>query len=652
MKDQRRRWAHEEEEEHTVTDGHHDHEEDHHSSNILLTYDNLFFDLFYVAFAYQLSYILRTTPTPRGLLYFVSCFYNVQTLWWDKTIYDARYYILYENLYHDVYNVCVLLCLGSVVLHIRPISILSDVTNNAELFALCLSLVLSNLFSIGRDIELMIVYRNTSNTKKKNKKPNSPEDGDDVNKNRNAIGNAEQIQTGATSEIIRKSARLILTSAATIYTGIQYYSTTATHDDDYHRKAPLATTINDEDDVPIYILFALFLIEFIFITCINYYRSVIMRRRASHKERRRSVPIDIHFTIHRCSEWILIMMGESIFSLLITTLPPFGNTSKTVWEYYVTFMMGIITILLLKDTYFSSEPSDPENHAWRKSVGASFRYFMLFQILSAALIALGASYELMLATYSTPIPNSNADDTYYDNYDKNTTAYTTANNYTYDRGLSEEFVNEEDSSSSSLNTTIGFFLYSFFDFSPHRHRGLAGGGDDDDVLLLSNMKTNIALLFSGSLFVIYVCLDFILMNHGGGWMSRWSSCQLYRRVAVLYIGLPRLLLLVFTFGMGFLVPYLFQEKEENDSMKKKNTPNNPSFWILSILGFVTMLLQLVSRFVSSMIINQQKQKCGLNNKKHVFVVEEEEPHQMKKNHYRFEETQEEEKKEESSEYST
>jgi hypothetical protein len=52
------------------------------------------------------------------------------------------------------------------------------------------------------------------------------------------------------------------------------------------------------------------------------------------------VPMNISFTIHRYGEWTMLMLGESVLSLLIVEVAE-GSS------YYKTFFSGIISITLL-----------------------------------------------------------------------------------------------------------------------------------------------------------------------------------------------------------------------------------------------------------------------------------------------------------------
>ena len=52
---------------------------------------DIFFDLFYVALAYNLGNVLREDPTNQGFLYFCACFLPLIGLWQLKLFWDSRF---------------------------------------------------------------------------------------------------------------------------------------------------------------------------------------------------------------------------------------------------------------------------------------------------------------------------------------------------------------------------------------------------------------------------------------------------------------------------------------------------------------------------------------------------------------------------------
>jgi hypothetical protein len=187
--------------------------------------------------------------------------------------------------------------------------------------------------------------------------------------------------------------------------------------------------------------------------------------------RRKTVPINVDFAIHRYGEWIMLMLGESVLSLLIVEVV---DTA----EYYKAFIGGILSITLGQYLHFHSAPSDPDQHAIRRSVGSSFVFYWLFQAYSLALIVLGVSYKMSL----------------------------------------QELVLIEDGSDGGSHRRLGL-LYQGRTSEEEDHRWLAAVGAVSTALGLSaaQRQQHIVHLFSGSMAVIFFCSDAMSLAHRGIW---------------------------------------------------------------------------------------------------------------------------------------
>lgn len=62
--------------------------------------------------------------------------------------------VIHDDVYHRMYEFGVLIVLGTAVLHIRPVEILSDPKSNRDAFGLSLALAISGILGWGRTIEL------------------------------------------------------------------------------------------------------------------------------------------------------------------------------------------------------------------------------------------------------------------------------------------------------------------------------------------------------------------------------------------------------------------------------------------------------------------------------------------------------------------
>ena len=193
--------------------------------------------------------------------------------------------------------------------------------------------------------------------------------------------------------------------------------------------------------------------------------------------RSKTVPTNVEFMIRRYGEWVMLMLGEGILSLLLVDIVQIG-------DYYVTFVSGLISIVLLQYLHYQSQPSDPNLHAFRRSMMSSFLFFWLMQVYSLALIVFGACYKMLLYEF---VYQSN-DDNGYD--------------------------------SARMR---GLLLVGLND----RPRFLAGASDRSAVL--SQLSTDerqqrAAHFFSGSLSLIFFCLDALSLAHRGI-IVQWKRCN-------------------------------------------------------------------------------------------------------------------------------
>eukprot|EP00429_Kryptoperidinium_foliaceum_P009009 CAMPEP_0176014928 /NCGR_PEP_ID=MMETSP0120_2-20121206/7074_1 /TAXON_ID=160619 /ORGANISM="Kryptoperidinium foliaceum, Strain CCMP 1326" /LENGTH=329 /DNA_ID=CAMNT_0017347881 /DNA_START=487 /DNA_END=1476 /DNA_ORIENTATION=- len=106
-----------------------------------------------------------------------------------------------------------------------------------------------------------------------------------------------------------------------------------------------------------------------------------------HKEY--MVPMNVSFAIHRWGEFTMLVLGESVLSLLIVDVVESAG-------YFKTFFSGVISITLLEFLHFRSQPHRADDHAIRRSKEAGIVFTSLMQIYSASLVVLGTSYKMLL----------------------------------------------------------------------------------------------------------------------------------------------------------------------------------------------------------------------------------------------------------------
>jgi len=86
----------------------------------------------------------------------------------------------------------------------------------------------------------------------------------------------------------------------------------------------------------------------------------------------------------------MLMLGESVFSLLIVDVSNEGNS------FYTVFYCGILTVIFLQLLHFQSQPHDADSHALRRSKNAGIVWNWFQFVYSFALVMLGAAFTFFL----------------------------------------------------------------------------------------------------------------------------------------------------------------------------------------------------------------------------------------------------------------
>lgn len=222
--------------------GHHTHEEDHHDDHDghheeeelhwyrrprqrqkwgdtqVLPHTNwgdTFFDLFYVAAAYNLGNVIRLEPSWTGVLYFCGCFYPVMIIWGMKMYYDSRFAV--GSIFHRAYETGLLLALGTAVVHIRPVKYLSAPSKYNDMFVFSISIFFATLFGVGRMLEVFL-----------------------------AVEGEVSAKNAAKNDMFFYSIMTIFYMAAAIVSGSEYYNNNSSSDSDYYRM--LAEAYNNDNE--------------------------------------------------------------------------------------------------------------------------------------------------------------------------------------------------------------------------------------------------------------------------------------------------------------------------------------------------------------------------------------------------------------------
>lgn len=337
-----------------------------------VNWGDLFFDLFYVAAAYNLGVMLIGALTPenwfRGIIYFIAIFGALFNIWESKLVYDARYSVIdYVHRIIEVIRVCFL---SLAVVHIKTFDLMTD-PNSVEMFSLSLGLLLETLVRMCLKVELILVGK----------------------------GNIEAIKCHSKRKLrdnYLPTCALYL--VAVTISGVNYFSKSDSDADGGHLRMlagdSSATYGTNEEgwsssDLPIVFIMAAY--------TLHIFRNAIKKTCMSPKEkdlRSYTIPINVDFCIHRYGEWVMLMLGESILSLLIV------ETTESS-DYYVVVFVGILTVIVIQTLHFESQPSRETNHAlWRNSTSAMF-FSLNTQLYSIALIAFGVSFKVMLTAIHT-----------------------------------------------------------------------------------------------------------------------------------------------------------------------------------------------------------------------------------------------------------
>lgn len=517
---------------------------------------DIFFDLFYVAGAYNLGTMLREEPTLRGLFYFAAAFFPVQSIWQYKMYYDSRFYTG-RDMTHQFYELCFLVVLATAVLHIRPVSLLSNPEENSDLFFFCASITVEMFLTMGRSIEIIFMIQDSPAaviTSKREAKMyffmtifflaasiyagikywggnDSGSDSyydsaygdesyghgeatydDHANETSDSYYNETIASENHGGEDHHFLFRLLAGAASCDSDSESGYS--GNHgDEDHHflfRLLAGAAPCNSDSessysgDVSMGLMLAGFLVNHL----VWVMMMLFIIPRGSHGDYRTgTVPMNIDYCIHRYGEWTMLMLGETVLSLLIVGVYQDADFYKIVYS-------GVISISLLQIIHFRSQPHHADDHAMRRKKERGYLYIILVQLYSAALIILGASYKMLLYEFvyeaEYPVESGYAPAPDY---------ATTYSSYGYDSH------SEYDSHSGYGNETKTTDVYYHTDDGHRRlmamgaklHRWLAGGGGGGGALRFDkdDRGQRIAHLFCGSMAAVWLLCDLLVLVHKG-----------------------------------------------------------------------------------------------------------------------------------------
>lgn len=195
----------------------------------------------------------------------------------------------------------------------------------------------------------------------------------------------------------------------------------------------------------------------------------------------------------------MLMLGESVLSLLIVSV------AEEKLDYYAIILVGILTVVMLQDLYYESQPSHIEGHAMNKLASGS-AFLLLVQFTSLALIFLGASYKYMLdlLNYSSSYGSTSYDSNY--------------------EGSSSTYGDTKSEYDSGYNATSSYGQDPYAtdnkeDTDPYHFRHLGGGIVNPEDAQQS--KEYVVWMFCMSLVCVLFFLELMLILHQG---VPWKLC--------------------------------------------------------------------------------------------------------------------------------
>ena len=383
---------------------------------------DIFFDLFYVAAAYNLGGLvisfLNTDDWRRGMVYFVGIFGPLYNTWENEVFYSARYTLV--DYSHRLGEIIRFFFVSAAVMHIAPMNLLQDEASS-ETFFLTLSIFMESVMVLIQDLEVFyvaqgdrlaiknhtrrkiwnhflfsLVYmtaviisgysylRDDSDDDRKSKyNDNSYGDNKYGDTDSNYGGYEDKTGTSYNAEPYDSGYGDKNATTEVVYS---YKNST-------HRFLAAASDYEPTDtswsiaDVPLALCCAAYIANIIWAIC----SKCGVTGGIKGDIRDHFIPNNIDYMIHRYGEWIMLMIGESILSLSIVE-------TTDVADYYLVASFGVLTVILLQILKFESEPAHADEHALWRNQQAGMSFSILIQIISMGLIAFGVSFKVFLTT--------------------------------------------------------------------------------------------------------------------------------------------------------------------------------------------------------------------------------------------------------------
>jgi hypothetical protein len=232
-------------------------------------------------------------------------------------------------------------------MHITTLAHLKD-TTSMDLFVATLAIFVENVIQCGLDYEVYLV----------------------------AVGDRIAIKHHTKRKLILDFYRFFAYLAGTILAGLNCFDQAVTHRRLGGGGADASWSTSDTAA-------CIYAVSFVFYYVIQFVKQAAghYMSNSGHEEdiRLTYVPQNIDFMIHRYNEWIMLMIGEAVLSLLIV------DVSET-WDYYKITIFGVLAIVILELLIYETQPDHHYHHALFMSRYQAIKYQSSIPIITIGLI--------------------------------------------------------------------------------------------------------------------------------------------------------------------------------------------------------------------------------------------------------------------------
>ena len=309
---------------------------------------DLFFDLIYVGAAFSLGKMLKSDLSWVGFSSCAAMFLPLMQAWENKVTYCAR--LDNNDLVHKLVDYVESVLVAAAAVGIPAAPSLLSVDNNGRWFSICMLCL--RVLAVGQWTEVLYAGH------------------------RCRKGTPEMRQT-AKWEII--SATLAIACFGTV----------------------IALAQNDNASRVL--------------ACVLWGLSVVLERGCMQGLAQAAIragrlcahmPYHGHYMLHRFGEWTMLMLGESVLSLLVVRYdrnsvdPPCCSVSYH--EYAIAFVCAFTTAMSLQFIHYTTQPMHPHSHAIEKSLLRGFWWSNFMFLYSLALLVVGVGGKVVITYMLQP----------------------------------------------------------------------------------------------------------------------------------------------------------------------------------------------------------------------------------------------------------